>query len=398
MRNIIIFLCGILLTTSVVYAEPVKDNAFASYLLTNTRIHAPLDFCGEKVPLEEPEIRENLEKEMLLFLGDPAQVILWVKRASRYMPYVEKMLKQNNMPDDLKYVAVIESSLLPHAGSVKHAIGFWQFIQETGKRYGMNISSEIDERRSIFTSTVAATKYFKKLYNDFGSWTLAAAGYNMGEAGLKSNIDFQESNDYYHLYLPLETQRYIYRILAAKLILSDPRKYGFSLEKEDLYTPLDFDRVQIECPDDMPVMVIAKAANTHFKTVKDLNPEIRGKAMPGGSYSILLPKGASEGFASRYSTLLAQLKPAERKQETIQPAQLAQPEPDERPSKIKKKGRKAKKSSDDSEYSSKSKKSKRSSKALKSSKSSKSSKSLKPSKSSKSKTDKTKKKSKKKIR
>ncbi|NJL58559.1 MAG: transglycosylase SLT domain-containing protein [Desulfobacteraceae bacterium] len=343
MKNIIIVLCGILLTTSAAFAEPVKDNAFASYLLSNTRITGPLDFCGEKVPIDDPEIRENLEKEMLLFLGDPAQVILWLKRASRYMPYIERMLKQNNMPDDLKYVAVIESSLLPHAGSVKHAIGFWQFIQETGQRYGMNISSEIDERRSIFTSTIAAIRYFKKLYDDFGSWTLAAAGYNMGEAGLKNNIAFQETNDYYRLYLPLETQRYIFRIVAAKLILSDPKKYGFHLERDDLYAPADFDRVQIECPEDMPVTVIAKAANTYFKTIKDLNPEIRGKAMPGGSHSILIPKGSGDGFASRYANLLSQFTPVASQQE-IRPAQLAQPEPDDQPIKIKKENRaKAKK-------------------------------------------------------
>ena len=390
MKNIIIVLCGILLTTSAAFAEPVKNNAFASYLLSNTRMTGSLDFCGEKVPIEDPEVRENLEKEMLLFLGDPAQVILWLKRASRYMPYIERMLQQNNMPDDLKYVAVIESSLLPHAGSVKHAIGFWQFIQETGQRYGMSISSEIDERRSIFTSTIAAIRYFKKLYDDFGSWTLAAAGYNMGEQGLKNNIAFQETNDYYRLYLPIETQRYIFRIVAAKLILSDPKKYGFNLEKDDLYTPADFDRIQIECPDDMPVMIIAKAANTYFKIIKDLNPEIRGKTMPGGSYSILIPKGTGEGFASRYATLLAQFTPARSSQQEIRPAQLAQPEPDDQPIKVRKKARKGKKSSDDSGYSSK--KSKKSSKALKS----KASKPSKASKSSKASKDAEKKKSKKK--
>jgi len=345
MRNIIVFMCILILGTSVVFAEAGKsqENAFISTLISNSRITSPVDFCGEKMPVEDPEIRENIEKEMLLFLGDPAQVVLWLKRCSRYMPYIERMLKQNNMPDDLKYVAVIESSLLPHAGSAKHAIGFWQFIQPTGLRVGMTINSEIDERRSIFSSTVAAIKYFKKLYSDFGAWTLAAAAYNMGEEGLRTNIAFQETNDYYRLYLPIETQRYMYKIVAAKLILSDPKKYGFSLEKDDLYPPLDFDRIQVECPDEVPITLIAKAANTHFKTIKDFNPEMRGKSMSAGTYSFLIPKGSAEGFDTRYKTLLSQwLATVAPKKKDVQSADmLAQPEPDDQPpSKIKKRGKK----------------------------------------------------------
>jgi len=345
MRNIIVCVCVLILGTSVVFAEAGKsqENAFISTLISNSRITSPVDFCGEKMPVEDPEIRENIEKEMLLFLGDPAQVVLWLKRCSRYMPYIERMLKQNNMPDDLKYVAVIESSLLPHAGSAKHAIGFWQFIQPTGLRVGMTINSEIDERRSIFTSTVAAIKYFKKLYSDFGAWTLAAAAYNMGEEGLRTNIAFQETNDYYRLYLPIETQRYMYKIVAAKLILSDPKKYGFSLEKDDLYPPLDFDRIQVECPDEVPITLIAKAANTHFKTIKDFNPEMRGKSMSAGTYSFLIPKGGAEGFDTRYKTLLSQwLATGAPKKKEVQSAEmLAQPEPDDQPpAKIKKRGKK----------------------------------------------------------
>jgi len=345
MRNIIVCVCFLILGTNVVFAEAGKsqENAFISTMISNARITPPVDFCGEKMPVEEAEIRENIEKEMLLFLGDPAQIVLWLKRCSRYMPYIERMLKQNNMPDDLKYVAVIESSLLPHAGSAKHAIGFWQFIQPTGLRVGMTINSEIDERRSIFTSTVAAIKYFKKLYSDFGAWTLAAAAYNMGEEGLRNNIAFQETNDYYHLYLPIETQRYMYKIVAAKLILSDPKKYGFSLEKDDLYPPLDFDRIQVECPDEVPIPLIAKAANTHFKTIKDLNPEMRGKSMSAGTYSFLIPKGGAEGFDTRYKTLLSQwLATSTPKKKEVQSADmLAQPEPDDQPpAKIKKRGKK----------------------------------------------------------
>ncbi|MCJ7773980.1 MAG: transglycosylase SLT domain-containing protein, partial [Desulfobacterales bacterium] len=245
-----------------------------------------------------------LEKELLLTIWDRPQVILWIKRSNRYMPYIEKMLKQNNMPVDLKYVPIIESALRPHAESTKGAMGHWQFIKSTGKRYGLTIDSHVDDRRNIFKSTEAAIRYFKALHEIVGSWTLAAAAYNMGENRLEKEIEIQETRNYYYLYIPLETQRYVFRILSAKMILSDPKKYGFDLKEDDLYPPLQFDRVDIECEHQVPIQIIARAANTYFKEIKDLNPEIRGHELPRGTHSLLIPKGASKGFKSRYDKLL----------------------------------------------------------------------------------------------
>ena len=279
--------------------------------LPNIRISPPLDFCGEPVPLDDPDIREDLELEMLLTIWNRAQFILYVKRSGRYMPYIEKMLRENNMPDDLKYVAIAESALLPHIGSSAGAVGYWQFIKWTGARYGLRIDEDIDERRNIFASTRAAISYFKKLHGDFGSWTLAAASYNMGEAGLARRIAEQGTRNYYHLYLPLETQRYVYRILAIKLILSDLPKYGFNLAQEDLYGPVEFDRVRLTLSNPVSVRTIADAAGTYFKNIKDLNPEIRGSRLVSGDHVILVPKGASKGFSERFNALLAQKK-AER--------------------------------------------------------------------------------------
>ena len=279
--------------------------------LANIRISPPLDFCGEPVPLDDPDIREDLEKEMLLTIWNRPQFILYVKRSGRYMPYVEKMLRENNLPQDLKYVAIAESALLPHIGSSAGAVGYWQFIKWTGQRYGLRIDEDIDERRNIFASTRAAISYFKKLHGDFGAWTLAAASYNMGEAGLARRIAEQNTRNYYHLYLPLETQRYVYRILAIKLILSDLPKYGFNLTKDDLYAPVEFDRVRLKLSDAVSVRTIADAAGTYFKKIKDLNPEIRGSRLVSGDHVILVPKGASQGFSERFNTLLAQRK-AER--------------------------------------------------------------------------------------
>jgi membrane-bound lytic murein transglycosylase D len=275
-------------------------------LMASVRIKEPIDFCGEPVPLDRREVRERLEKEMLLTIWDRPQVVLWIKRTTRYLPIIEKMLSENEMPDDLKYVAIAESALRPHVGSSKGAIGFWQFLESTGQKYGLRINAEIDERRNIFASTLAAINYFKDLYQMLGSWTLAAAAFNMGELGLQAEIVSQKANDFYQLYLPLETQRYIFRIISAKIILSDPQRFGFEFTDQDLYSPLSFDRIHVECFQDTPIHIVAQAANTHFKAIKDLNPELRGYFLTAGMHSLLIPKGAANGFYARFKERVQQ--------------------------------------------------------------------------------------------
>jgi hypothetical protein len=289
--------------------EPIQ---FPS-LISRVRISGPLDFCGEPVELDNRDVRERLEKELLLTLWDRPQVVLWIKRSTRFFPIIEKMLRENNMPEDLKYIAIAESALRPHAGSKKGAIGFWQFMKATGRKYGLRINAEKDERRNIFRSTEAAIAYFKQLYDILGSWTLSAAAYNMGEHGLLSEILAQKTRYYYHLYLPLETQRYILRVISAKIILSDPETYGFRFTEKDLYPPLQFDRIKLACFQETPISVIAEAANTRFKVIKDLNPEIRGHFLAAGNHSILVPKGAADGFQARFKTLIDQWLAENRK-------------------------------------------------------------------------------------
>jgi membrane-bound lytic murein transglycosylase D len=182
--------------TALCYASEISEPAVFPSLMDHLRIRGPLDFCGEAVELEIQDVRERLEKELLLTLWDRPQVVLWIKRSGRYLPVIEKMLQDNNMPQDLKYIAVIESALRPHAGSRKGAIGFWQFMESPGRKYGLTINAEKDERRNIFKSTEAAITYFKELYELLGSWTLAAAAYNMGEQGLQSEILSQNTADY----------------------------------------------------------------------------------------------------------------------------------------------------------------------------------------------------------
>lgn len=263
-----------------------------------------ITFCGERVPVEIQDVKERFEREILISSLDQAQVILWLKRSRRYLPYIEQALKESGMPDDLKYIIIAESALKPNATSNKGAVGYWQFIPETGKSYGLTVNGNKDERRNFFASTRAALSYLKNLYGMFGSWTLAAAAYNMGEEGLLAEINEQETDDFYRLYLYNETQRYIFRILSIKLIMQDPAKYGFRLTDKEYYPPMLFDRVNIECAADIPVKIIAKSANCSFKEIMDLNPEIRGYFLPKGKHAILIPKGASEGFAKRYEQLL----------------------------------------------------------------------------------------------
>jgi hypothetical protein len=292
--------------------EPSLD---FSALIAAARIRAPLAFCGEPVPLEELDVRERMEREILSVLADPHQVILWIKRSRQALAPIEAALRAQSLPQDLKYIAIAESSLRPHAGSPKGAMGYWQFIEPTGRKYGLRVDSEKDERRNLFASTEAAIAYLRELQESFGSWTLAVAAYNMGENGLRNNIAQQNTRDYYRLYLPLETQRYVFRILTAKLILQNPEKYGFRLEPDDIYPPASFERVALEISRETPLVAIAQAANTYVKTIKDLNPEIRGYRLAPGPHQLLIPKNAAPGFHERLAQLINQA--AEKRQEVV---------------------------------------------------------------------------------
>lgn len=306
-HKLTIMLCVIMICmlSAPVLAESQEEFAPATIpsLVSSIRINGPLDFCGEPVPLSNSEVRERLEKELLLILWNRPQVILWLKRSSRYFPYIERTLAEHNMPEDLKYIAIVESALLPHAGSSKGAMGYWQFMKPTGLNYGLTINHNIDERRNFFASTKAAVAYLQDLHKLFGSWTLAAAAYNMGEDRLQEEKTSQKVGSYYEFYLPLETQRYIFKIIAAKLIFSNPARYGFLLEKEDYYPPVTFDRVKATLPSRTPLYLFAQASGTNFKQIKDLNPEIRGNELPKGSHIIAVPKGSGENFHTHFASL-----------------------------------------------------------------------------------------------
>jgi hypothetical protein len=247
--------------------------------------------CGETIPLEERSIWERMDREFTLNVNDRGQIYLWLKRSRRYFPFIEARLKEKGLPDDLKYLMVAESSILSRAVSNKGAAGFWQFMERTGKRFNLQKKSHIDERYDLAKATDAAIAYLKFLYDIFGKWTLAMAAYNCGEERVREEISQQGENDYFRLALPQETERYIFRILSAKLILGDPQFYGFNLPENEGYPPLEYDQVTLQLSQPLPLRELAKACGSYFKELKEFNPELQGYVLPPGSHTLKIPSG-----------------------------------------------------------------------------------------------------------
>ncbi len=204
---------------------PAPETILRTYYPLPDRI----TLCGEEVPLQDPEVREDLDREFNIILWNRTQTTLWLKRAARYFPYLEKRLQEANLPDDLKYVVLVESDLRLQARSPAGASGPWQFMKPAANRFMLKTDNKIDDRYDFSRSTEAALQYLKTLHRTFNNWPLALAAYNCGEGRLQKAIREQGVTNYYHLDLPDETDRYVLRIIAAKIILSDPARYGYDI-------------------------------------------------------------------------------------------------------------------------------------------------------------------------
>ncbi len=264
--------------------------------LTAYKLPQEVFLCGEKIPIEDRNIWENLDREFLVALENEVQVLLWMKRARRYFPYIEKKLKEMGLPDDLKYLAITESGLRPTAISSSGACGIWQFIPSTGEKYGMRKNRTIDERFDFFKATEGALVFLKILFEEFRTWTLSMAAYNAGENRVRKEVELQKIKDYYYLDLPLETERYVYKIAVAKIILSDPVKFGFHLEKDQFYDPLQVERVQVELAQPLPILEVARAVGSYYKEVKEMNLHLSDETIPAGIHFLNLPLGSSDRF------------------------------------------------------------------------------------------------------
>ncbi len=269
--------------------------------LTSYKLPQEITLCGERIPLEDRRVWESLDREFLIALDNHAQILLWMKRVPRYFPTIEKQLRERSLPDDLKYVTIVESGLRPHAVSSAGAAGIWQFIPSTGEKYGMRKTRTLDERFDFFKATEGALSYLKALHDEFGSWALALAAYHAGESRVRKAIELQRNTNYYLLHLPLETERYIFKIAVAKIILSDPQTFGFRLEDRDLYDPLLLERVKIELSQPLPLMEVARAIGSTYKEVKEINLHFSTEVIPAGSQVLYLPEGTSERFMVFFS-------------------------------------------------------------------------------------------------
>ena len=248
-------------------------------------IPSKLTFCGETVPLDDPDIRERLERELIINMNKHASTILILKESGRWKSYLQAMLDSATVPQEFFYLAVIESELDPMSRSSAGATGFWHFTVNTAKEYGLEVSDYVDERRDPEKSTRAACEFLKRAYKKYGSWTLAAAAFNRGSTGIQNAINGQHTDNYYELYLNEETSRYVFRILALKLIIEAPEKYGYSLSPSDYYQPIEYKTILIgESIQDLPQF--AKSLGVSYQTLKDHNPWIQNT-----DYKLVLKEG-----------------------------------------------------------------------------------------------------------
>jgi hypothetical protein len=249
-----------------------------------------MTFADVVIPLKDTDVRERLDKELIINTHWHSNTIFYLKRAARWFPLMRKILIEENIPEDFLYLAVIESGLI-QATSPSGAKGFWQFMEGTAKDYGLNVNAFVDERMHVEKSTRAACQYLSKAYAKFDSWFLTAAAYNRGSAGIASDQSYQFVDDFFDLYLNQETSRYVFRILAVKLIMESPQDFGYDLPSEALYQPYETRSVLIhETIEDLASWAIDQG--TTFKIVKLLNPWLKGRSLPvtrTESYEILLP-------------------------------------------------------------------------------------------------------------
>lgn len=224
-----------------------------------------LNLAGERVPLEKNDIRERMDRELLVNTYWQSNGLLLIKRANKYFPILEPLLKKYGLPDDFKYLALAESAFIDETSSAG-AAGIWHFMKSTGKEYGLEINSNVDERYNIEKSTKVAAEYLINSKKRFNSWTLAAAAYNAGNYGISRRLKTQQVDNYYDAKLPNETERYVFRIIALKEVISNPVKYGFSFDQEDLYTMPKTKTITV----DTTIVNIASFAKTLGISYKDL--------------------------------------------------------------------------------------------------------------------------------
>ncbi len=280
-----------------------------SWFVPCFRLPSRASFCGEPVPLRSWDVRERFDREFTIVTQSHAQVYLWLKRKQCYFPWVDSLLARLRLPGDLKYVAVAESDLMSYAVSGAGAVGPWQFMAGTACRYGMTCNPIVDDRYDFEKSATAAFEYLNHLHDVFHNWTLAVAAYNCGQSRLEAAIALDHSHSYYNLVLPLETERYIFRILAIKEVMEHPARYGYYLPKGAGYPPLIFDTVRLSLPGPMPIIDAAQSMGVTYRDIKVLNPELISDVIPGGNSTVRVPEGRAKRFERAVAEWKSTYKP-----------------------------------------------------------------------------------------
>jgi membrane-bound lytic murein transglycosylase D len=264
------------------------------YRIFSPEVPAKMDFAGENVPIDRFYVRESFDREIMAITFMHSATITMFKRACRWFPVIEPILKRNGIPDDFKYLALAESNL-GNVVSSSGAEGFWQFLKGTGLKYGLEITEEVDERYNVEKATEAACQYFKTGFKEYGTWTLTAASYNRGIDGVGKAVEKQRTSDYYDLSLVDETARYLFRILAIKQVYNHPTQYGFYLRQSDFYPPLSTYTVVVDSSiTDLPAF--AKKLKISYRILKEFNPWLRRYTLAnktGKKYILNLPKEGS---------------------------------------------------------------------------------------------------------
>jgi hypothetical protein len=260
---------------------------------TNFETPEAATLCGELIPLTRPAVREKLEYEFVTAANHQAQVELWRRRAKRFFPLIERTLREAGLPEDLKYLAVAESDLRPTVSSPAGASGLWQFMPATARRFGIKVDKNQDQRLLPEPLLGAGLRYLSALKDRFGSWSLAMAAYNAGEARIGKAIATQGTSDYFELDLVTETSRYVYRIAAIKLILEGAAAYGFdSVPDPALYRPDDFEELALSFSKPTTWAALAKEYQCDYKTLRRLNPHLAAQnALKGGPWTVRMPRG-----------------------------------------------------------------------------------------------------------
>jgi hypothetical protein len=279
-----------------------SKSAFKSYgMIEPSKVYA-LDiaseytFAGETVSLEDPDLHERMDKELLVNTYWQSNMMLMIKRSNKYFPLIERILEEEGIPNDFKYLAVIESGL-ENVNSPAGAKGFWQILKTTAREMGLEVNTNVDERYNIEFSTRVACAYLKKAKNRLGSWTLAAASYNRGISGIDRLLKMQQVDSYYDLLLNRETKRYVFRILATKEILSNPSKYGFVFENQDLYNVIPVYKVEVDTAI-TNIASFAKNMGVNYKQIKIHNPWLLQNHLNNKSrklYYIKIPQNVKVG-------------------------------------------------------------------------------------------------------